>query len=75
VGRKIMGREHYEEMHEREWDPRIEDRPLERGEVEDEEDGEETNDCPICQHNEFCKGGCEAGVDCGYRFLAKEGKQ
>jgi len=63
------GRDHYEEYHEREFDPQLESR-LEPGECEDEPEipEEETNDCPLCKHNEACKGGCEAYVDCGFTF-------
>jgi len=57
-----MGREHYEEYHEREHDSRIESRP-----AEDEEEG-----CPDCKWDSVCPGGCRGGVSSDYEFELKE---
>ena len=58
-----MGREHYEEMHEREWDPAIEDKP--------EVDYAPSN-CPTCKHDEYCPGGCKKAFSPTYKFEEKK---
>jgi|GEM_PF-2418169 len=67
-----MGREHYEEFHEREFDSRIESHPLESGEVEDEVEEVVEYDCPTCKWDEVCLGGCKRGRSGDYEFELKE---
>lgn len=59
----MNGREWYREFHEQDH---------EHGEVVDEVKEVEPDDCPDCKWDEVCKGGCEAGIDCGYSFEKKE---
>ena len=59
-------REEYREFHERDHE---DGESWEVSEVDDDSD-----DCPKCKWDEICEGGCEAEIDCGYKFELREEK-
>ena len=58
----FLGREHYQEYHEQEHEQSFEPKAEQI----------DFGDCPYCEHDDVCEGGCRAGGDTRYKFKLRE---